>query len=846
MADTDRLQKIIFTRYVNQKFRGFGSPTKITDIVKDVADGLVLIELIEIMSGKTYTDKKPKASTQRIQQIDNCSKALSFLKSCNVTTQASAENIVDGKTNLILGTIFQIILKYMKLDDEDVAASNDVKEAMLLWLNNKTAGYNNVKIENFTKSFHDGLAFCALIHRMRPKLIPFESLNKENKIENLTLALNTAAKYCNVEKYLEPSDIAKLDELSMIVYLSDWYYGVSLLQQQDAGARRIGKLVVMTQLHDKMRAEYNSRSKVLVDWIDAKIKNLDDHSFDNTLEGIRKKLVEFYAYKAGEKGEKISEHMDTESLFNDLALRLQRNKRPAFAPAISLADMQNKLKSLEASENNRSAAMQKELARQIKLDKMSKRFAADVQKFLGWVGEKESYLKTKEEVDSIASAQLHLNVLASYNKEYENVKDSRLAALKTLANDIIADNYIHKNDIASKQSDVESKYNSLSGLAQAKDKVLNDDLIREKHKEKLRMDFAALATDFDSFSKDEIENAGNSYFGDTLEDVQAYEKVLAAKEGQVRSKAGDKKKAYDAVWAELQEYKVTENNYTKLNLNDLVNLQSKLEEALSKQRKAYQVELEKQIANDKLCKEFADKAQAFMDGLNTQKNAADAKNDDLEASLKVVEGFLSDNTAGAKLDELDNLEKKIRDAEIASNKYTQLTANDPRTAHAQFQISLKKRKSLLEAEIENQKRSGLTPEQMKEIEDNFKHFDKDGSKFLDRREFRQCLQSLGQDASPKAVDTALAVYDKDKNGKISFDEFIDFMKKRLGDSNTKEEIIDAFFLINQKDVADMELMRAVVNDTTFKEEYVQYLEKEMPKEGNAHNYKEWTNQVFLR
>jgi hypothetical protein len=48
----------------------------------------------------------------------------------------------------------------------------------------------------------------------------------------LTLALDVAAKYCNVEKYLEPSDIAKLDEVSMIVYLSDWYYGVALLQKQ--------------------------------------------------------------------------------------------------------------------------------------------------------------------------------------------------------------------------------------------------------------------------------------------------------------------------------------------------------------------------------------------------------------------------------------------------------------------------------------------------------------------------------------------------------------------------------------------------------------------------------------
>lgn len=77
---------------MNQKFRSVGSSTKINDIIKDFADGLALIELVEIMSGKSYPDKKPKPSTQRIQQLDNCSKALSFMKTCNINTQASPES----------------------------------------------------------------------------------------------------------------------------------------------------------------------------------------------------------------------------------------------------------------------------------------------------------------------------------------------------------------------------------------------------------------------------------------------------------------------------------------------------------------------------------------------------------------------------------------------------------------------------------------------------------------------------------------------------------------------------------------------------------------------------------
>ena len=53
----------------------------------------------------------------------------------------------------------------------------------------------------------------------------------------------------------------------------------------------------MTELHDKMKADYIAGAQKLRQWVDGKIKDLKDHNFDNTLAGIRKRLENFYEYK---------------------------------------------------------------------------------------------------------------------------------------------------------------------------------------------------------------------------------------------------------------------------------------------------------------------------------------------------------------------------------------------------------------------------------------------------------------------------------------------------------------------------------------------------------------------
>lgn len=65
------------------------------------------------------------------------------------------------------------------------------RNSLLRWCQNRTQGYKNIDITNFSSSWADGLAFCAVYHTYLPSHIPYSTLSPENKRENLSLAFKT-------------------------------------------------------------------------------------------------------------------------------------------------------------------------------------------------------------------------------------------------------------------------------------------------------------------------------------------------------------------------------------------------------------------------------------------------------------------------------------------------------------------------------------------------------------------------------------------------------------------------------------------------------------------------------
>jgi len=50
----------------------------------------------------------------------------------------------------------------------------------------------NLQITNFSTSWSDGLAFCALIHHFYPEAFDYDQLRPENRRENFEIAFRVA------------------------------------------------------------------------------------------------------------------------------------------------------------------------------------------------------------------------------------------------------------------------------------------------------------------------------------------------------------------------------------------------------------------------------------------------------------------------------------------------------------------------------------------------------------------------------------------------------------------------------------------------------------------------------
>merc|ERR1711953_929528 len=91
----------------------------------------------------------------------------------------------------------------------------------------------------------------------------------------------------------------------------------------------------------------------------------------------------------------------------------------------------------------------------------------------------------------------------------------------------------------------------------------------------------------------------------------------------------------------------------------------------------------------------------------------------------------------------------------------------------------------------------FTNKQEKVFREAFSHFDANNDGEIDKEEIIRVMSNLGVEVSVKDLENRMIEYDKDRNGSISFSEFVSLMKEVVSDVNDDARIKEAFSLFDK-------------------------------------------------
>ncbi|GMR46035.1 hypothetical protein PMAYCL1PPCAC_16230 [Pristionchus mayeri] len=223
------IQQNTFTRWVNKHLAK--ADQHVDNLETDLADGLRLIKLAEVLSHKSVGKHSKKVSF-RSQKLENVSVALKFLQDIEriKIVNIDSSHIVDCNRKLILGLIWTLIVHYSisahmweGADEAPAAAEQTPKQRLLAWIRSKLP--SDVPVTNFTSDWNDGVALGALVDALAPgPLSNWRDWDPDNAVQNTRSAMSLADEDLGVAQLITPEELINpnIDEKSVMTYLAQF------------------------------------------------------------------------------------------------------------------------------------------------------------------------------------------------------------------------------------------------------------------------------------------------------------------------------------------------------------------------------------------------------------------------------------------------------------------------------------------------------------------------------------------------------------------------------------------------------------------------------------------------
>ncbi|XP_055390513.1 dystonin isoform X41 [Condylostylus longicornis] len=448
--ERDAIQKKTFTKWVNKHLKK--ASRRVDDLFEDLRDGHNLLSLLEVLSGEHLPREKGK---MRFHMLQNAQMALDFLRYKRIKlVNIRAEDIVDGNPKLTLGLIWTIILHF-QISDIVVGKEDNVsaREALLRWARRSTARYPGVRVNDFTTSWRDGLAFSALIHRNRPDLLDWRKARSARPRERLETAFHVVEKEYNVTRLLDPEDVDtnEPDEKSMITYLSSLYDvfpeppSIHPLFDQDSQRR----------VH-----EYKELAHNFISWCREKTAYLQERSFPSTLIEMKRLLNDLNRFRNDEIPPKKREKTKLIQCYKELERYFESIGEVEIDPQLGPDALEKAWYRLQTALSDRDLILQQEVERLERLQ----RLADKVQREIKHCDIKITELETTIIEESRRIERLHpieaKNIVESLETDIRHLEEP----IKDMKQDCIIlkeGRYPHANDLQKKVTKLHQRWAQL-------------------------------------------------------------------------------------------------------------------------------------------------------------------------------------------------------------------------------------------------------------------------------------------------------------------------------------------------------------------------------------------------
>eukprot|EP00703_Trepomonas_sp_PC1_P004961 JAP91645.1 Calponin homology (CH) domain-containing protein [Trepomonas sp. PC1] len=262
---TDNSQKY-FLKWVNMVMKPTG--IEIKNLATDFSDGTPLVAFLEQLSG-TKCPTKLCPPKNEIFKLQNLNAAMEMAKKMLKNLCVNGRNFISGKdldVKYILGFIFDLVLHY-QVDDIDVDGCRG-QNGLLMWAQKVTAGHDHCKIDNFSLSWRDGMAFMALAHAYSnsvdysqecQKFAAEQQLSKPEQIvqyrQRMGRAVSLISELMGVEQILDEEFAEFPNDKANITYISLIFKVFGQAKQQNKSQDILSDLIKNARIQQQMQAD---------------------------------------------------------------------------------------------------------------------------------------------------------------------------------------------------------------------------------------------------------------------------------------------------------------------------------------------------------------------------------------------------------------------------------------------------------------------------------------------------------------------------------------------------------------------------------------------------------------